>query len=227
MRRIDVKGTALAVHDQGQGPALVLLHDIGQDHSIWTGILPAFDSNRIIACDLRGHGASDRPKGPYTMGGLISDVEGVCDQLNLKDTCVIGLGLGGMIAQGLAVKRLDLVRALVLIASAAKFGQPGPWMAKAHAARQAPIPDEGYAASCEAIAGTDFYTPTSGLRLPTLGLCGDRDATTPPDLVRETTDLIPGSVFHLIRKAGHDAPATHPKEVAHHIATFLKSIGHL
>jgi 3-oxoadipate enol-lactonase len=86
---------------------------------------------------------------------------------------------------------------------------------------------EGYAASCEAIAGSDFYTPTAGLRLPTLGLCGDRDKSTPPDLVRETTDLIPGSTFQLIRGAGHLVPETHADVVAGYLYEFLVGIGHM
>ena len=85
----------------------------------------------------------------------------------------------------------------------------------------------GYTGICAAIAGTDFYTPTSGLGLPTLGLGGTMDKATPPDLVRETTDLIRGSSFHLIRGAGHVAPVTHPGIVADHIRTFLASIGHV
>jgi len=86
---------------------------------------------------------------------------------------------------------------------------------------------EGFAATCETIAGTDFYTPTSGLRLPTLGLCGTGDKATPPDLVRETTDLIHGSTFHLIKGAGHVAPLTHAEDFATRLIAFLTSIGHV
>lgn len=249
-RQIETNGTMLAVQDIGDGPPVVLLHGLGMDGSVFDALAQTLPDHRLILPDLRGHGASDVPTGPYTMGGLIKDVEGICDALNIRDAVVFGLSLGGMIAQGLAVKRLDIVRGLVLCATAAKFGQADPWHARAKTARErgmsallddtaqrwnsngqtaalARTDPEGYAATCEAIAGTDFYTPTSGLRLPTLGLCGTNDKSTPPDLVRETTDLIRGSDFHLIRRAGHLAPQTHAQDVAQHLHAFLRRIGHI
>ncbi|WP_375279857.1 alpha/beta fold hydrolase [Pseudooctadecabacter sp.] len=254
MERIEAKGATLAAWVTGDGPPLVFAHSLGLDHSVWADVAARFPDNKIVSYDLRGHGQSDAPPGPYSMGTLVADAEAVCDQLALKDVCFIGLSVGGMIAQGLAVKRLDLVRAMVICSTAAKLGQPTPWHDRAATARrdgmaaltdmtfarwneQGPqpalrsvfeaTPPEGYAAMCEAIAGTDFYTPTSGLRLPTLGLCGDRDRATPPDLVRETIDLIPGSTFQLIRGAGHAAPATKAQPTADHIHAFLAGIGHI
>ena len=86
---------------------------------------------------------------------------------------------------------------------------------------------EGYCGVCAAIAGTDFYTPTSGLRLPTLGFSGPEDRSTPPDLVRETLGLIPGSEFKLIRGTGHLPCVERPEEVAAELTAFLGRIGHL
>ena len=253
-RRINAKGATLFARESGSGPTLVFSHGLGLDHHVWDGVIAHFPDHRCVAYDLRGHGASDVPDGPYSMGTLVADAEAVCETLSLKDVVFVGLSVGGFVAQGLAVKRLDLVRGMVLIASAAKVGQPGPWHDRAAKVRAGGMEEmraetmnrwslsgeqaermgarfldntpEGYAATCEALAGTDFYTPTSGLRLPTMGLCGDRDKATPPDLVRETTDLIPGSSFHLIRGAGHISPQTHPAEVARHLHEFLTAIGH-
>ena len=87
--------------------------------------------------------------------------------------------------------------------------------------------DEGYVGCSAAISGTDFYTPTSGLRLPTLGIAGSEDGSTPPDLVRETVDLIPGSQFHLIRKAGHLPCAEQPEEFAQTLSDFMRATGHI
>ena len=250
---IQAKGATLFAKDEGVGPTLVFAHCLGLDHRVWDGVVSHLPMYRRVRYDLRGHGQSDVPNGPYSMGTLISDAEAVCDALDLKDVVFVGLSVGGLVAQGLAVKRLDIVRGMTLIASAAKHGQPEPWRTRAKTVRDggmpAVIPDirarwnagndsaklsewlanahvEGFAATCEAIAGTDFYTPTSGLRLPTLGLCGDRDKSTPPDLVRETTNLVPGSQFHLIRGAGHVAPVTHADAIATRLLEFLASIGH-
>lgn len=237
------------------GPPVVLLHALGLDGSVFDELVMHFPNHRILRPDLRGHGRSPAPEGPYAMGKLIGDVERCMETHMMAEAVVIGLSLGGMIAQGLAVKRLDLVRGLILSGTAAKFGQPEPWHTRAKTVRtrgmRALAPEiltrwtplgphdaaidaqlratnpEGYAATCEAIAGTDFYTPTSGLRLPTLGLCGNLDGSTPPDLVRETTELVPGSDFHLIRGAGHLAPLTHAADVAAHVRAFLARIGHV
>jgi 3-oxoadipate enol-lactonase len=88
-------------------------------------------------------------------------------------------------------------------------------------------PKEGYMGACAAIAGTDFYTPTSGLRLPTLGIAGSEDGAMPPDMVRETTELIPGSQFHLIRRAGHLPCVDAPEEYAATLTKFMRDIGHI
>ena len=164
-----------------------------------------------------------------------------------------------MIAQGLAVKRLDIVRALVLSNTGAKIGTKEMWQDRIDAVKKGGIepmadavlerwfskafretgeleawrnmlvrqPVQGYAGCSAAISGTDFYTPTSGLRLPALGIAGDQDGSTPPDLVRETIDLIPGSRFHLIRGAGHLPCVEKPEEYAEVLGTFLKETGHV
>ena len=66
-----------------------------------------------------------------------------------------------------------------------------------------------------------------GLRLPTLGIAGSEDGATPPDLVRETVDLVPGSQFSLIRNAGHLPCVEHPQEYAALLTEFLQSVGHV
>ena len=88
-------------------------------------------------------------------------------------------------------------------------------------------PAEGYTGCCAAIAGTDFYTPTASLALPTLAIAGTEDGSTPPDLVRETADLIKGSRFEMIRGAGHLPCVEQPETYAGLLTQFLKEIGHV
>jgi 3-oxoadipate enol-lactonase len=88
-------------------------------------------------------------------------------------------------------------------------------------------PLEGYIGCCAAIAGTDFYTTTASLTLPTLAIAGSEDGSTPPDLVRETGDLVKGSKFHLIKGAGHLPCVDKPEEFAETLTSFLKEIGHI
>lgn len=242
------------------GAALVLIHALGTNLTLWDDLLPLLlPGLRILRLDLRGHGASDVPAAPYAMGTLVRDVERLMDHFAIKDAVLLGVSLGGMIAQGLAVKRLDLVRALILSNTAAKIGSAALWEARIAEVRTTGLetyadgamermfgrnwrtepgmpavramlththPD-GWIGCASAIAGTDFYTPTASLRLPCLGIAGANDGTTPPDLVRETADLIPGSQFSLIRGAGHLPLVEKPAEYAAIIGTFLQGIGHI
>lgn len=242
------------------GAPVVFANSLGTDMRLWDPILPMLPAGlKIIRYDKRGHGLSSLPAAPYSMGSLVRDVESLLELLNVRDCVFVGLSIGGMIAQGLAVKRLDIVRALVLSNTAAKIGTPDMWDQRIAAVnadgiesladtvmerwfsrqfRQTPEldlwrnmlvrqPDAGYAGCSAAISGTDFYTPTSGLRLPTLGIAGAEDGSTPPDLVRETVDLIPGSQFHLIQRAGHLPCVEQPEEYARVLSAFLRDVGHV
>ena len=239
-------------------PPLVLLHALGTDQHLWDGVKTHLPHHRILTLDLRGHGQSDAPPAPYAMGQLIHDVERLMMHFDLKDAVVIGVSLGGMIAQGLAVKRLDLVRGLVLSNTAARIGIASQWHDRIATVRDhglAPLTDptmerwlgrnwrdntalpglratfdatnpQGWMGCAAAIAGTDFYQTTATLRLPTLVLAGANDGSTPPDLVRETADLIPGARFQLMQGVGHLPMAERPQDYAKTLSAFLHDIGH-
>jgi 3-oxoadipate enol-lactonase len=242
------------------GPPVIFAHALGTDLTIWDNLMPHLPPTlRILRLDLRGHGASDTPAAPYSMGSLITDAARMMDHFAMKDAVIIGLSIGGLIAQGLAIKRMDLVRAMVLSNTAARIGTPALWhdrIAQVRAHGMAQIaeatlqrwfgpkvkdrPDhdhwharltvqdpEGWCGCAHAIAHTDFYETTATLRLPTLLIAGDRDGSTPPDLIRETAGLIPGSQFHLIRGAGHLPFIEKPTEYARALTTFLQGIGHI
>lgn len=130
--------------------------------------------------------------------------------------------------------RLDLVRsggvAAIADATMEKWFPKGVRSTGAAAAVQARLldsPQAGYVGCCAAIAETDLYESTSRLRLPTLAVAGTADGSTPPDLVRETAGLIPGSRFEMIRGAGHLPCVDKPAEFAALLGGFLKDIGHV
>jgi 3-oxoadipate enol-lactonase len=240
-------------------PPVVLLHALGTNLRLWDGVVDRLPRHRILRLDMRGHGASDVPPAPYAMGALIHDVERAMAVAGMRDAVVVGLSIGGMIAQGLAVKRLDLVRGMVLSNTAARIGIASQWNDRIETVRaggMAAIADatlarwfgrtwrdlpelpqmramllatapEGWMGAAAAIAGTDFYTPTAGLTLPTLAIAGLRDASTPPDLVKETAELIRGSRFMLIRGAGHLPMVEQPGAYTDAVRDFLESIGHV
>ncbi|MEO9461059.1 MAG: alpha/beta fold hydrolase, partial [Marinomonas sp.] len=215
MHAADLNGLRLHYREDGDpaGAPVVFINSLGTDLRLWDPILAHLpDGLRLIRYDKRGHGLSDVPSGPYSMGALIHDAEQLLDLLNVRDAMIVGLSIGGIIAQGLAVKRMDLTRALVLSNTAAKVGTAKIWDERIEAARNADIaalseatmqrwfskdfqanpdialwrnmfertPTTGWIGCAEAIKGTDFYTPTSGLRLPTLGIAGSEDGATPP-----------------------------------------------
>lgn len=242
------------------GAPVVFANALGTDFRLWDQLVPLLPKAlRLIRYDMRGHGLSSCPPGPYAMGALVRDAERMLDALGVRDCVFVGLSLGGMVAQGLAVKRLDLVRAMVLSNTAAKIATPGVWAERIAAVRAGGIeavadatmqrwfskpfregpemqgwrnmlvrqPVEGYLGAMAAISGTDFYTPTSCLSLPTLAIAGTEDGSTPPDLVRETAELVKGARFELIRGAGHLPPVERPAEYAGLLARFLHGIGHV
>jgi 3-oxoadipate enol-lactonase len=117
------------------GPPLVLIHALGTDLSIWNPLIAALPRHRILRFDLRGHGGSDVPAAPYKMGTLIRDTERLMDHFAMQEAVVLGLSIGGLIAQGLAVKRLDLVRGLILSNTAARIGTAAQWQDRIATAR--------------------------------------------------------------------------------------------
>jgi len=122
----------LNIHYRIDGPAdgtpVVFANALGTDMRLWDAILPLLPKGlKIIRYDKRGHGLSDAPVAPYAMGALVGDAERLLDHLEVRDCVFVGLSIGGMIAQGLAVKRLDLVRAMVLSNTAARIGTPQIW----------------------------------------------------------------------------------------------------
>jgi len=246
------------LHYQVTGPEdglpLVLSNALGCTMDMWDPLLPHLPEGlRVLRYDRRGHGRSGVPQPPYSMGQLVRDTEALLDHLALGPCVFLGLSLGGMVAQGLAVKRPDLIRALILSNTAARIATAEIWQDRAATAcatglealadatmerwftpqfRATPdfapwrgmfcaTPLEGWIGCAQAIAGTDFYSTTASLRLPTLGIVGDRDGSTPPDLVRETIELIPDAEFALLRPAGHLPHVEQPAEYAALIAGFL------
>lgn len=242
------------------GAPIVFANALGTDFRLWDAVVPLLPPGlRILRYDMRGHGLSSCPPAPYSMGALVTDAERLLDHLGVRDCVFVGLSIGGMIAQGLAVKRLDLVRGMVLSNTAARIGTQAIWEDRIAAIRTGGIealadavmerwfskpfrgtdalagwrnmltrqPLDGYAGCAAAIAGTDFYATTARLTLPTLAIAGSEDGSTPPDLVRETADLVKGSRFHLIRGAGHLPCVEKPGEYAGVLTRFLREIGHV
>ncbi|MDP3263053.1 MAG: alpha/beta fold hydrolase [Tabrizicola sp.] len=126
-------------------PPVVLIHGLGADLTVWDGAVAQLAQWRVLRVDLRGHGGSDVPPPPYAMGALIRDCERIMAHFGVAEAVIAGLGAGGLVAQGLAVKRLDLVRGLVLSNTGTRLGTPDLWQR-----RIATVQDGGIAAILDA-----------------------------------------------------------------------------
>jgi 3-oxoadipate enol-lactonase len=128
MKAMTSNGVVLHFADQGprEAPALVFSNSLGTDFRIWDRVVAGLaDGLRVIRYDKRGHGLSTCTEAPYRMEDHTLDLAGLLDGLGVKKAVVVGLSVGGMIAQSLAGIRPDLVRGLVLADTAHKIGAHG------------------------------------------------------------------------------------------------------
>lgn len=123
------------------GAPVVFSNSLGTDLRLWDFVLDHMPKKglRYIRYDTRGHGLSSCPQGPYAMGALITVTERLMEHAGVKDAVFVGLSMGGMIAQGLAVKRLDLIRGIVLSNTGAKIGNPDMWSERIEGVKAAGI----------------------------------------------------------------------------------------
>jgi 3-oxoadipate enol-lactonase len=157
MRMVKANGINLAVREDGaaHGPALVFSNSLGTDHRVFDALLPHLPPNlRIIRYDKRGHGLSDAPPSPYRMEDNVADLAGILDALKVRDAVVVGLSIGGVIVQGLAARRPDLVRGAVLMDTAHKIGSDEMWNT-----RIAAVKKDGLAGIADAIMER-WFSPT-------------------------------------------------------------------
>jgi pimeloyl-ACP methyl ester carboxylesterase len=108
-----------AEEDGEGGPALVFLHYWGGSRRTWSEVIARLSNRfRCIAVDLRGWGRSDRRTDDYGLFAQAEDVQGLIEALKLKDFVLVGHSMGGKIAQILAGRRLNGLRAVILVGPA-------------------------------------------------------------------------------------------------------------
>ncbi|MDN5928903.1 MAG: 3-oxoadipate enol-lactonase [Hyphomicrobiales bacterium] len=164
-----LNGAVVHYEDAGarNGRTIVFSNSLGTDFRIWDGLLGHLPANlRIIRYDTRGHGLSEATPAPYAMKTLAEDLAALLDHLRVKGAAVVGLSVGGMIAQGLASLRPDLVSALVLMDTAHRIGTVEGWNGRIDTVRQ-----KGMAAIADGVLGGWF---TQGYRDGVVDFAGYR-----------------------------------------------------
>lgn len=101
----------------GKGPALLLLHGLGCDHSTWSPVIERLARRfTVIAPDLLGHGASDKPRADYTLGGFANGMRDLLALLGIDRVTVVGHSFGGGVAMQFAYQFPQYTERLMLVA---------------------------------------------------------------------------------------------------------------
>lgn len=124
MRALSANGIEIAYEIAGSGPAVLFAHSLASDHTIWQAQMEALrQRHTVIAYDLRGHGKSSAPPGPYSFALLAEDALALMDALGYRRASFVGISLGGMIGLALALAAPQRLAKLVLADTTASYPQ--------------------------------------------------------------------------------------------------------
>jgi 3-oxoadipate enol-lactonase len=152
------KANGLVVHYLAEGPEtvppLVFINPLGCDLRVWSAVASILRPDfRIVCFDKRGHGLSESGADRCEIADYAHDLAALLEVLGVGRATIVGMSIGGVIAQELARQRQELVAALVLCGTAAKIGTDESWDERIAAIERGGI---------ESIAGTvleRWFTP--------------------------------------------------------------------
>ena len=233
------------------GTPILFLHGVGSDKSVWRPQLDHFGaSRRAIAFDYPGYGESQFRAGA-TRDDYAAAVLAGMDSLGVDRAHVCGLSLGGVVAIALYAAAPERCASLIIADSfaihpqgeaiyergvAASVDMRGLATARVGALliseepraevidTMAAIDPEAYRIGARAVWQADQRERAAAIRVPTLILCGEEDAITPPALSKELASLIPGSRLKLIAGASHLDNLDKPREFDAAIDDFLATV---
>jgi 3-oxoadipate enol-lactonase len=130
------------LHSAGEGPPVLLLHPLGADRSFWDAVVPALDGFEVLTYDFPGHGATPAPEQPYTIEDLADQARSLLADVGHEHVDVVGVSLGGLVAQRLAADAPELVGRLVIVDAVPVYPEPLREMWRDRAGR---APAEGMA----------------------------------------------------------------------------------
>lgn len=164
-----INGVTLSydISGEGSGTPWVLMHGVGMNRHLWDDVMPWLGRyGRVIALDLRGFGESSKPLAPgvvYKFDDHVADLLGLIRDLGFGRVRLMGLSVGGMIAQQFACDYPQMVEALVLVGTTSDFS---PEARQRRLERAKIIESEGMAPEAERSVQRWFTAPTLERRLP-------------------------------------------------------------
>lgn len=121
-RPVTVPAERLHCPEQGQGPAVLLIHGLGASHQDWKEVAPLLATDhRVLTPDLRGFGQSQHLSGPFRPDLMAADVRALMDRLDVQQALVVGHSMGGAVAVELALKSPERVQSLTIANSVPAF----------------------------------------------------------------------------------------------------------
>jgi pimeloyl-ACP methyl ester carboxylesterase len=102
------------IRAEGVGPAVVLLHGVFMDHTLWDVVAAALPDHHLVAMDMPGHGSNEALSADETIDDHVLQVAATLDELDLAAAVIVGHSWGGMVGLRLAERRPDLVGGLVM-----------------------------------------------------------------------------------------------------------------
>jgi pimeloyl-ACP methyl ester carboxylesterase len=117
LQRVTIHGHERAYVKMGEGPALLLLHGLGCDHTTWSPVIHDLAKHfTVIAPDLLGHGVSAKPRADYSVGGYANGMRDLLTVLNIDKVTVVGHSFGGGIAMQFAYQFPERTERMILVA---------------------------------------------------------------------------------------------------------------
>lgn len=239
--------------DLSRGELLLFIHAAGSNGNTWHHQLAAFAAHHSpLAFDFPGHGRSAGTESLKSIAAYGDFLTAFMDALDVRPCVLIGRSMGGAIAVECALAHPDRIRALVLVATAARFDLPGAllnaWRDVMRGRAQQPFTSEAFSPKADfavireawmeqvktdprvryfdllACNEFDATARLAGITVPTLIIAGRDDAITPLDRAEALHRGIAQSQLVIIDDAGHTLPSENPAEFNAAIDTFLATL---
>ena len=217
MNSVEANGITFHYTIEGSGPWVTLSHSLTTDSSMWNELAVALAPTfTVLRYDTRGHGKSSAPDGAYSFEQLAADVLGLLDALKIEHTHFVGLSMGGMIAQHLALLAPQRLHRLVIASSTSRVPpEAGPlWDERIAIARS-----QGCAGLVEGTLGRWFTPGFRAARPDLMARIAALIAATPvagyvgcAEAIRrlDITDHLPAIAKPTLVVVGADDPGTPP-----------------